>query len=88
MLVTNGRLGALNKEVAEMEGPSQDDGALITEQIIEELRQEREREEMEEREWDSKDLNANFVDLLLTIEEDVPSGTLSFKFTKSLLKRP
>jgi len=64
-----------------MEGPSQDDGALITEQIIEELRQEREREEMEEREWDSKDLNANFVDLLLTIEEDVPSGTLSFKFT-------
>jgi hypothetical protein len=29
---------------------------------------------MEEREWDSKDLNASFVDLLLTIEEDVPSG--------------
>jgi hypothetical protein len=56
-------------------GSSQDgDGALITEQIIEELRQDREREEMEEREWDSKDLNASFVDLLLTIEEDVPSG--------------
>ncbi|ELR23097.1 BEACH domain containing protein lvsE, putative [Acanthamoeba castellanii str. Neff] len=68
-----------------MEGPSQDDGALITEQIIEELRQEREREEMEEREWDSKDLNANFVDLLLTIEEDVPSGEL-FSFLFDLLE--
>ncbi len=64
----------------------EDDTSLITEQIIDELRQEREKEDLETLEaFQRGDVNNNFVDLLLTIEEDIPSGIHASPIDKTAL---